>query len=203
VQKLIKNLKVSRETIEAFQNYHSLLLKWNKKINLISSKTEGDFWSRHIIDSLQLLQFINNNNIHLMDIGSGAGFPGIILSIAGIKLVTLVESDERKAAFLLQASKLSNNKINILNERVENLTMKCDILTCRAFASLNSIFYLTRNIEISQKYLLLKGRAYASELEEAKANYSFDYTIYESITSENSKILDVMFHVEHNDNLKN
>src|SRR5690606_9447814 len=125
----------SRETLQRLKEYQALLLKWNKAINLISKSTEENCWERHILDSLQLLNYIQDKDIHLVDIGSGAGLPGIVLSIAGVRRVTIVESDQRKCSFLLQASKLSSNKIEIVNDRIENLKgLSCDILTARAFA---------------------------------------------------------------------
>lgn len=119
---------VPREILDALKKYQSLTLKWNKTINLVSCNTEREFWVRHILDSLQLMKYINNQNIHLIDVGSGGGFPGIVLSIAGIKNVTLVESDVRKSIFLLQASKISTNKVNVVNQRIENVKLDCDIL---------------------------------------------------------------------------
>jgi 16S rRNA (guanine527-N7)-methyltransferase len=92
---------VPREILDALEKYQSLTLKWNKTINLISCNTECDFWVRHILDSLQLMKYINDQNVHLIDVGSGGGFPGIVLSIAGIKNVTLVESDIRKSIFFV------------------------------------------------------------------------------------------------------
>ncbi|MDC0865245.1 16S rRNA (guanine(527)-N(7))-methyltransferase RsmG, partial [Rickettsiaceae bacterium] len=131
---------VSREEHKRLLEYSNLLLKWNKAMNLISFKTVNDILYRHILDSLQLLKFISDKNISLVDVGSGAGFPAIVLSICGISEVTLIESDSRKVAFLLQASDLSPGVIRIENNRVENLSLECDILTARAFSNLDSIF---------------------------------------------------------------
>ena len=131
---------VSREAFEQIVEFEKLLLKWNKTINLISAKTSEDIMNRHILDSLQLLPLIDLD-AKIIDFGSGAGFPAIILSIAGIENITLIESDSRKTAFLLQASKLSNNNIRVINDRIENIdNLECDIVTSRAFAELNSIF---------------------------------------------------------------
>lgn len=187
----LKSSIVSRENIHGFEEYKKLILKWNEKINLISKNTIEDFEVRHIIDSLQLANFINDLNIHIVDIGSGGGFPGIILSIIGVKKVTLIESDARKAAFLLQASLLSSNKIEVLNTRVEELNMKCDIVTCRAFASLDRIFNFTKKFVIADKYLILKGEKSQSEIEDSKLNWKFDWKIHDSITSKNGKILEI------------
>src|SRR6202042_1259388 len=118
--------------------------------------TINDLWQRHILDSLQLLEFINDKNIHLVDMGTGAGFPGLVLSIAGIKKVSLIESDVRKCLFLKEASKISNNNIQIINQRIEKVAISCDILICRAVASLDTIFNCINNILVKDKFLFLK-----------------------------------------------
>lgn len=182
---------VSCETINKLEKYQSLILKWNKTINLVSSSTESEFWERHILDSLQLLKYIDDTNIHLVDIGSGGGLPGIVLSIAGVKNITLIESDIRKSVFLLQASKISSNKISVVNRRIEDIKLNCDILTSRAFASLNKIFMYSENIKVKDKYLLLKGKKYQQEIEEAQKQWSFQYYAHDSLTASNSKILEI------------
>ncbi len=189
--KLFSELNISRETFEALKKYQELVCKWNKTINLVSDKSLEDFWERHIIDSLQLLKFIDNKDISLIDVGSGGGLPGIILSIAGIKNVTLVESDVRKAAFLLQAASISSYKVNIINDRIENIDFSCDILTCRAWASIDNILKLTRKINISDKYLLLKGEAFKDEIEAARKTWKFDYSTLNSISSGEGRIIEI------------
>lgn len=191
VNKFLFALNISRETIESLKSYQELVFKWNKTINLISNKSLEGFWERHIVDSLQLLKFIDNRDISLIDVGSGAGLPGIVLSIAGVKNVTLVESDVRKSAFLLQAAGISSNKVNIINDRIENVSSSCDILTCRAWTNIDNIFNLTNNIRVDDKYLLLKGERYGSELELAKQNWKFDYIEANSITSATGKIIEI------------
>lgn len=183
---------VSRESYERLQEYICLLLKWNKSINLISSKTVNDVMRRHILDSLQLLKFIDSKDITVLDFGSGAGFPGVILSISGIKKVILIESDERKSAFLLQASKLSEGNVEIINDRIETLSnLKCDIITSRAFANLSKIFELGNKFSVSDKYLLHKGDKYYDEIEGTRKEWLFDINIHDSITSGSGKIIEV------------
>ena len=179
---------VSREKLRA---YSDLLLKWNNSINLISSSTIHEVLERHINDSLQLLSFIQKD-ISIIDLGSGGGVPGVILSLAGVKKITLIESDSRKAAFLLQAAKLSDETIIVVNDRLENLVgLECDIVTSRAFADLNKIFDLSQNIKIKDKYLLHKGKKYQEEIFEAKKHWLFDSKVHDSITSESGKILEI------------
>lgn len=188
-------LNVSRGALEEYSN---LVLKWNKKINLISSNTSKEIFTRHVEDSLQLMNYIDEGD-KIIDIGSGAGFPAIVLSIAGVLDITLIESDSRKAAFLLQASKLSKNKVEIINDRVENLyKLECDVLTSRAFSSLSEIFEYTQNITIRDKYLLHKGANYKSEIMEAQKHWLFDFKVHDSITSESGKILEIPANVSKN-----
>ncbi len=183
---------VSRENQVQLREYSDLLMKWNKKINLVSSNSLKDIEQRHILDSIQLLNYIKEKNISVLDLGSGAGLPGIVLSICGIKKVVLVESNERKAAFLLQASKISFESIEIKNSRAETLSaLSCDIVTSRAFADLSSIFNYCRNIEVKEKFLLLKGKKYEEEIAEARKHWLFKVKIHDSITSKEGKILEI------------
>lgn len=189
---MIKNYDfIPREIIEKLKEYQGLVLKWNNTINLVSPNSVGDFWLRHVIDSLQLLQYIDNKDICLIDVGAGAGFPGMVLSIAGIKSVILIESDIRKCVFLQKASNISDNSVKVINQRVEKAEFDCNILVCRAFARLSMIFSYTENILVKEKFLLLKGKNYHAELEETKKNWSFDYSVHKSITSEEGKILEI------------
>lgn len=183
-----KQLDVSREVDIKLKEFQSLLIKWNKKINLVASSTLSDLWNRHIMDSMQLLKYIEDYNYKIIDVGSGAGFPGIVLSIAGISDVTLIESDSNKAAFLFQASK----KVKIINDRVEKCkTMECAILVARGFAELEKIFEYTKHIKVKQKYLLLKGEEYLKEIEAAKKHWLFNYNLHDSITNSKSKIIEI------------
>lgn len=186
----MNNLHVSHETLSALKEYVSILIKWNKKISLISNKDLENIWERHILDSAQLLKFIESDD-HVVDVGSGAGLPGIILSLIGIKHVTLIEADARKAAFLLQASTLSKNRIEILNERVESLSLECDVLTSRGFASVKNTLDLCKHIAIKRKILLLKGAQVTKEIDEAKRFWNFRYDIKPSITHNNGCILEL------------
>ncbi len=184
-------MEVPREIIEKLEIFQKLVKKWNKSINLVSDNTIHNFWQRHILDSLQLMQYIDNKEIHLVDIGSGAGFPGIVLSIAGVAKVSLIEADLRKCIFLEKASKISNNNIQIINQRIEKVEIDCSILTCRAFSKLNTIFNCIKNISVQEKFLLLKGKNYLTEIVEAKEMWLFDYLIHQGITCEEGKILEV------------
>lgn len=182
---------VSRETLTALEGYMQLVSEWNKSINLLSRNTTDELLKRHIVDCLQIINFIKDRNIHVVDVGSGAGLPGVILSIAGINMVTLVEANSKKAAFLLQAAQISSNKIEIINARIEDINIECDVVTGRALADLNMIFSYVEHLAVKDKYLLLKGSKYQEELIKAQKNWQFDHIIHDSILSNTSKILEI------------
>lgn len=184
-------INVSRETEDKLKVYEALVLKWNEKINLVSRKDTSSMWDRHIVDSVQLINYISDRSVKVIDVGSGAGFPAIPLLIQGIRNITLVEANHHKAAFLLQAIKLLDIGGEVLQDRVEKLHLECNILTCRAYAKLNDIFFSTFQIKVNDKYLLLKGQSYQDEINEAAKNWDFEHKAYKSITNENGRILEI------------
>ncbi len=182
-------IDVSRGNNEALENYQLMLTKWNRTINLISKNSEQDIWKRHIVDSLQLLKYIGCFD-SVIDIGSGAGLPGIVLSIGGIKNMTLVECDVRKTVFLRQAAKLSDNAINIIEARMgASFTGNYDILTCRGFSSLSNILKFTTGLKLG-KMLLLKGKSFGEEIADAQKDWLFNVDLHDSITGD-GKILEI------------
>lgn len=192
---LNKMQNVSRETFSKVVLYIYTLLKWNKRINLVSKKHETffDIWTRHFIDSAQLLKYIPPDAKVITDFGSGGGFPAIVIAILGDYEVHLIESDERKCAFLREIARMVEKNIHIHNERIEKMsTWESDILTARALASLGEIFDLTKDFHNkSKKCLFLKGQNVVEEIEEASTNWSFDYQKHQSHSSATGCILEV------------
>lgn len=180
---------VPRGTIEKFLEK---ILLWNTRINLVSFKNEQELIDRHVLDSLQLIDYLDPEQI-IFDIGSGAGFPGIILSYAGIKEINLVEKIAKKADFLRVVAAISPNKVNIFDQAIETIhTDKCDVITARGFAALEKIFTLTQNLaKTNTKYLLLKGKNVKEEIKNASINWDFEYIIHNSKTSEDGYILEI------------
>lgn len=174
------------------KEYSDLILKWNKKINLISRSTESDIWERHINDSAQIFRYLSCDDT-ICDIGTGAGLPGIVLSIMGIKNTLLVESDLRKSVFLNQAKNISSNQIKVINERIENLDEnnlpKIDYVTSRALADINKLLEFSSLLSPSKAVILLKGKNYKKELEDASKNWHFECEEHESLTNPESVIL--------------
>lgn len=183
---------VPRGTID---KYLELLLAWNKKINLVSARNLEEIIERHVLDSLQLVDYVNKSDV-VFDIGSGAGFPGLMLSYAGVKTVNLVEKISKKVDFLTVAASLSENKVNIYNQAVETIdTDFCDVITARGFASLENILSLTQGIaKKNTKYILQKGKNIEEEIKKASEKWDFQYILHKSKTSEDGCILELEKH---------
>lgn len=180
---------VPRETHQQLEKYVSLIEKWQKSVNLISGKTLPEIWTRHIIDSFQLVKFLSSSDV-IVDLGSGAGLPGMVLAIAGHN-VTMVESDGKKIAFLREAARQLNVDIFLQHQRVEDVSLPVNaIVTARAFASLSVILtLLSDKLTSSHKLLLLKGKTYEDEIAEAQKYHQFDVEIFPSIADASGVIL--------------
>lgn len=185
--------KISNAQINNISNYLEFLLDYNNKINLIGKSTIDDIWNRHVLDCIQLINFIDDKNIKLADLGSGAGLPGILLSIIGVKEVYLFEKSIRKCEFLEQAAKFSQNKIVICNEdisKVKNNTF--DVVTSRALGSLDLLLEFSQRLKKNNtKMLFLKGKRIYEEIEEAKKHWIIDYRLFDSLTSTDGKIIEI------------
>lgn len=157
---------VSRETLERLSLYASLLSKWQSAINLVGPRTLTDLWRRHFLDSAQLFPLLPPGARTVVDLGSGAGFPGLVLAIMGVQDVHLVESDGRKATFLREVSRETATPVTVHAERAEQLApFPADVVTARALAPLERLIelampFLTRD----SVALFLKGQDIDSEL---------------------------------------
>ncbi len=158
------------------KTYIDILLAWQKHVNLISNNTIKDIWTRHVLDSAQLFYLLPNSVKTLVDVGSGGGFPGIILGILNkvnknpIQKIILIESDLKKSLFLKEVNRQLNLNIEIMNNRVEKIeNIKADILTCRAFSELNQILILCKKI-VSRETICLfpKGKDVEQEIKNCK-----------------------------------
>jgi 16S rRNA (guanine527-N7)-methyltransferase len=190
-----KQFDVSRESFVKIKQYQALLVKWQKAINLVGPKTLDDAWARHFADSAQLLPKIDNNIRCLYDLGTGAGFPGLVLAILRPKIdVHLVESDERKAQFLRTVSRETSRSVAIHNERIEDLAggPVPDMVTARALAPLFELLtymkpWAVRNPGLEG--LFLKGKNAADEVEQARIGFDFDCESTYSLTDKDAQIL--------------
>ena len=178
--------------------YKNLLLKWQKAINLVSRGTLDNIWTRHIEDSLQLIPFIKGQSV--LDIGSGGGFPGMVLAIVSQEIdflkefdisdtfdVTCIDSDQRKMLFLSEVARQTSAKANIITDRAENIKGNFDTVTARGFASLKIL------IEFTKKYsnygVFLKGEKVNQEIDEANESFNFEYEIFDSMTDKSGRIV--------------
>lgn len=177
--------------IKALEEFVWLVIQENNRYNLIGESTVEDIWNRHVLDSAQLLRFIKNKNSKFVDFGSGAGFPGIVLSILGVQEIHLVEKSFRKSDFLRRAKLLSPNKIFVHQINLEELTIKdFDYITSRAFAALDKLVYYSKKfLKKDGCCLFLKGKSLENEINEAKKKYDFKYEIFPSLTSSESGIV--------------
>ena len=172
---------------EKFIKYENLLKEWSTKINLVAPSTLSDIQNRHIADSAQLADFIPKD-AKIIDLGSGAGFPGVVLAIMGRKVIC-IESIGKKTNFLtLLKQELDLPNLTIINDRIENFLSKTPvnagdfIFTARAFAPLIKILDYTAKTKC--RLFLLKGREIESEISTAKKKYKFDYTLFPSKTGD-------------------
>ena len=186
----LPDLNVSRETIFNFETYFNLLSQWNKAIALVQEKTLNEFATRHIIDSLQIASLIEELNSSIIDLGTGAGFPGLVLAMYGFSNVTLVESIRKKTLFLNEVARLTNTNVTIKNERAEAINEKFDFILSRACSSLTNLLLLMHNVSRETSTgIFHKGASVSKEIEEAKLKWTFDYELRDSVTDKEAKII--------------
>ncbi len=192
---------VSRESSNALEAYVDHLLHWQKRINLIGPATAARVWSRHIADSLQLLDHIPSGATTLADLGSGAGLPGLVIAIALKErpgfTVQLIESNAKKAAFLRSAIRETGARAEVVTVRIESLESvalqtACDVVTARALAPLHQLLDYTQVfLQNGAVALFLKGQDVDSELTETSKYWTIAYDRYPSRTDESGCILKV------------
>ena len=182
-------LEVSFEAREKFARYAALLTKWQKAINLVGADTMENMLERHFLDSAQIFPFLPDKNIRLADMGSGAGFPGMVLAILDIFDVHLIESDLRKATFLREVSRETNTPVTIHDDRVEDVSIEnLNVVTARALAPLKDLLRMAHYLK-SPRCIFLKGEKTEEEIEKAKKEWNFDLSMHTSITDFRSKVL--------------
>ena len=184
---------VSRETMARLEAYAALLRKWNQRTNLVSRRGLDDLWRRHMLDSIQLLKFHKADAARApwLDLGSGAGFPGLVLAIAGVKDVHLVESDSRKCAFLVEAARIAGTQVTVHNDRIEALSPKeARTISARALAPLPRLLQLAYgHLRPGGQIILLKGQDVDAELTAATKCWKMDVRRIPSLTDDAGTIL--------------
>ena len=182
---------VSRETAKKLSSYIDLLATWQPTINLVGQSTMRDPWRRHILDCHQVAKFLPQSRLTIVDIGAGAGLPGLILAMSTDHDITLVESDKRKAAFLRFAiSALNLGNAKVLNRRAETLETQYGIVTARACSSIDKILTMTQSWRTSEtQYILLKGTTANSELTECAKHWQIEGEIHASETDPTGSVV--------------
>ena len=191
--------RVSRETITSLNKYENLLINANKNLNLVGKSTIKDIWDRHFLDSAQVIDFIDKNDKSLVDIGSGAGFPGLVLAILAkdrkIPLkITLVEKSLKKVKFLKQTIQQLNLNVEVLSINVIEQANKFpnDVFVARAFKPLKIILKLmhkkTNNLK---KFFVFLGKSGHEQLLQASKSWDIEYKQRMSVTSNDSLILEI------------
>ena len=194
----VKSLNVSRETLNYFYEYKTLLSKWNEKINLVSKHTLEDIWQRHFLDSGQIVKKVEASGKRWVDVGSGAGFPGLVVALLlrDRKIdcdLVLVEKNPKKGFFLNEVIRKLNLSVEVVNDNIDTLEpLNADILTARAFSQLNNLIEIAfRHRKKEGICLFLKGENYRIELDKTLNYWFFDYDIIDSLSSSSGKIIRV------------
>ncbi len=186
-----KLTNVSRETLERLNRYVELLTAWNRRINLVGPDTLGDVWRRHILDSAQLHPHLPPRARILVDLGSGAGLPGLILAILGLLEVHLVEADTRKAVFLREALRVTETAATVHAQRLDRVPpLIADVVTARALAPLPEL------LEMSERFrgpatvcLFPKGRGVGEELTAAERQWTMKAERLPSLSDPSGSVL--------------
>jgi 16S rRNA (guanine527-N7)-methyltransferase len=190
---------VSRETIKIFKKYEEMLIRENKSLNLIGDSTINTIWERHFMDSCQIIDFIDKNDKNLVDIGSGAGFPGLALAIIArdrnipVK-VKLIDKSPKKTNFLSKISKELSLDIEVVNVNIfqEIDKIRGDIIVARAFKPLKIILELIHNIDENwKKTFVFLGKSGQEELHEASKIWDLKYKQRVSVTNDDSIVIEL------------
>lgn len=172
------------------QTYVELLTKWQKRINIVGPKTIGDVWSRHMLDSWQVIHNLPTDTREIVDLGTGGGFPGMVLAQLGTWKIHLVDSDARKCSFLREVKRATAASVEIHNERIENLEIQADVVTSRACAPLTQLLaWSAALLKPGGICVLLKGRNWREELTEAEKEWKLEVSSVPSQTDPDSVIL--------------
>lgn len=187
------HLNVPRETMVRIEAFLAFLRSENEHQNLVSRGTLDAAWSRHVLDSAQLLRFSPSPEASWLDLGTGAGFPGLIVALLHEGPVTLVEERKKRAQFLVEAAGILgvSDRVSIHCTRAERLESRpFNVISARAFAPLERLFELSHSFSTGKtRWILPKGRNAASELEAAKASWHGEFRLEQSVTDADARII--------------
>ena len=184
---------LSKNQVEKIEFFISQIINYNKHTNLVGKSTIENIWERHVLDCLQLSKHINEKKLKIFDIGTGAGLPGVLLSIIGYKNVLMVDSVKKKTDFIKGVVKELTLSARVQNKRIEKVKrVKQDIIVSRALAPLSKLLtYALLHSEKNTTLLFLKGRSVNNEIEIAMKNFDFDFKKFESVSSGDGCILQI------------
>ncbi len=196
-----KAFGVSRETANKLATYHQLAGQWQKAINLVAPSTLPDLWQRHFADSAQLAALVPDAARRHVDLGSGGGFPGLVVAIMladrpGFR-TTLIDSDQRKTAFLREVARRTRIAVEIVCGRIENAETQArltavDVVTARALAPLDKLLTWAAPLFGADTVgLFPKGRGARQELADAQVNWRFEYRTHQSLTESEACVVEV------------
>ena len=195
---LMRQMDVSRETLKKLEMFETVVRKWNPKINLVSKKSLEELRTRHILDSIQVFRSIDEKPTHWVDIGSGGGFPGIVIAILCSEespntKVTLIESDQRKCAFLRNAARECGASVKVIGKRIEAVEpQNAGVLSARALADLSDLLaFSERHLAENGVALFPKGESWKKEVDNSRMRWSFDMESVKSLTEPNAVILKI------------
>ena len=181
---------VSRETIDRLERFQALVQAENERHNLVSRSTLGDFWERHVIDSAQLVRFAPSSSASWIDLGSGAGLPGIVIACLVEGRVTLVEPRRLRADFLHRVVESLGVQATVLQARAERVEGKYEVITARALASLAEVLKISQHLSTRKTvWALPKGRSALEELAEAQRTWQGVFHVEPSITDGDSAVV--------------
>jgi 16S rRNA (guanine527-N7)-methyltransferase len=186
-----EQLGVSRETLERLTIYLELLRRWQPAINLVGPATLVDPWRRHFLDCAQLIRHLPDAAADLVDLGSGAGFPGMVLALLGVRGVHLIEADRRKAEFVRAVARATGARVAIHAERIERMqAWPAGVITARALAPLPRLLELAQGFVTADSVcLLLKGRSAERELTEARGSWHMVAAMFPSLSEPNGIVV--------------
>lgn len=191
---LLNDLNVPRETIDAIETYRSMLIEANARQNLIARSTEDRFWSRHVLDSAQLVTHAPPGPRTWVDVGTGAGLPGLVLAILSPDHHVLVEPRRLRAEFVqsVVTALAMDTRVSVRQERIERTTGTFTVITARAFASLTRTLDATAHLaDSATMWLLNKGARADAEIAEARAEWTGNLDVLPSITDADAAIVRV------------
>ena len=193
---LVKNLNFNHKQLKLIELFVQEVINYNHKYNLISRNSEKDIWNRHVLDSAQLVKYIDHINFNsLSDLGTGAGFPGIILSIFYSDILTfhvkLFEKSKVKVNFIKDIiKKLELKRVDICDNDYQSHILNTDYIVCRAFKKLPEILRISRETaKRSHKLIVMMGKSAQEQINKASKGSIYKYKLVNSITSSDSKIL--------------